>query len=205
MLESTPLVCVVDDDDMVRESLCLLIATVGHAAKGYASARAFLGDDTVRDCDCLILDVRMPGISGIELQERLAREHPDIPVIFISGHGDIPMAVRTMRLGALDFLQKPFAEQTLLDRVQEAVDRSTQQRRQHVERAALVARYDLLTERERDVLEALLSGAANKQIADQLGISSRTVEQHRASLMRKMRVASIAELVTAIGRLRNSE
>lgn len=197
----TPLVCIVDDDDMVRESICLLVRTVGMKAHGMASARDFLAAPHARECDCLVLDVRMPGLSGIELQKRLAQDLPDLPVIFVSGHGDIPMAVQAMRDGAVDFLQKPFSEQALLDRIHCAVELSRSRRRKQLGRASTEARYALLTSREREVLDGILAGNQNKQIADALRISVRTVEQHRAHIMKKMRAGSVAELVAAVGAL----
>lgn len=201
MSNSQPLICIVDDDDMVRESICMLVRTVGMAAQGYANARAFLAACDTDACDCLILDVRMPGLNGLELQEFITRDRPDMPVIFISGHGDIPMAVQAMRRGALDFLQKPFPEQALLDRVHFAIELSRERRQKQLSRSTIQIRHALLTSREREVLAYLVRGSQNKQIADELGISARTVEQHRAQIMRKMRTGSVAELVAVVSQL----
>ena len=195
-------ICVVDDDAVVRESLKLLIEMQGVRVRDYGNCQDFLADEHGLDCACLVLDVRLPGISGLQLQERL-RQRPEIPpIIFISGHADVPTAVQAMRAGALDFLQKPFPEQILLDRVEQAIDLSLQKRRDRVRRSALEARTAQLTARERDVLECMLSGRANKLIADELAISVKTVEQHRARVMEKMRVGSVAELVQAVEWLR---
>lgn len=199
MTQSPPVVSVVDDDDMVRESICMLVRTMGMAARAYASARDFLNDDLGRESDCLVLDVRMPGISGLELQQRLADQCQALPIIFVSGHGDIPMAVQAMRHGALDFLQKPFSEQALLDRINGAVQLSRNRRQRELNRVAVAARYALLTPRERDVMTCILRGGQNKTIAQDLAISVRTVEQHRAQVMRKMRVRTVAELSAAAG------
>jgi len=197
----SPLISVVDDDDMVRESICMLVRTVGMVACGYPSARAFLDDPKGIDCDCLVLDVRMPGISGLELQQRFVGKYQEIPIIFVSGHGDIPMAVQAMRQGAIDFLQKPFSEQLLLDRIHAAVDISRRRKQVQEERGTWLVRYELLTARERDVLSGITAGAQNKQIAADLRISIRTVEQHRAQVMRKMRVRTVAELLAATSNL----
>lgn len=199
MTQSPPVVSVVDDDDMVRESICMLVRTMGMTARAYASARDFLNDDLGRESDCLVLDVRMPGISGLELQQRLTDQCQALPIIFVSGHGDIPMAVQAMRHGALDFLQKPFSEQALLDRINGAVQLSRNRRQRELNRVAVAARYALLTPRERDVMTCILRGGQNKTIAQDLAISVRTVEQHRAQVMRKMRVRTVAELSAAAG------
>lgn len=201
MTGSQPLVSVVDDDDMVRESICMLVRTVGLAAVGYASGRAFLDDARAFDSDCIVLDVRMPGISGLELQQRILGKCEEVPIIFVSGHGDIPMAVQAMRHGAIDFLPKPFSEQVLLDRIHSAVEVSRRRKQLLQTKATLEARFDLLTARERDVLSGVISGAQNKQIAADLGISIRTVEQHRAQVMRKMRARTVAELLASAARL----
>jgi FixJ family two-component response regulator len=197
-MSHTPrVVSVVHDDDMVRESICMLVRTMGMTALAYASARDFLDDAPGRDSDCLVLDVRMPGISGLELQQRLVEQCRELPIIFVSGHGDIPMAVQAMRHGALDFLQKPFSEQVLLDRINGAVQLSRSRRQRELNRVAVVARHALLTPRERDVMDCILRGGQNKTIAQELAISIRTVEQHRAQVMRKMRVRTVAELSAA--------
>ena len=198
MHSELPLIAIIDDDDMVRDSICMLVRTLGMRANGYASAREFLDDPAGHRSDCVVLDVRMPGLSGLELQQRFQGDYQDIPVIFVSGHGDIPMAVQAMRQGALDFLQKPFSEQMLLDRIHAAVEASAKLKREKLERETKNARMSQLTPRERDVLQGIVNGAQNKQIAADLGISIRTVEQHRAQVMRKMRVRTVAELLVAV-------
>jgi len=197
------LVCVVDDDHAVRESLRLLIETQGVEVRAYETCVAYLDDpDSVR-CACLILDVRLPGgMSGLQLQQRLQEKGNEPPIVFISGHADVPMAVQAMRAGAVDFLQKPFPEQALLDRIEQALDMFGQRQRSRILQSTLQARYSQLTAREKDVLECVINGQANKQVADMLAISVKTVEQHRARVMEKMRANSLAELVQSIERLR---
>jgi FixJ family two-component response regulator len=179
----------------------MLVRTVGMSARGYPSARAFLDDPQGADSDCAVLDVRMPGLSGLELQQRFVGRYLDIPIIFVSGHGDIPMAVQAMRQGAIDFLQKPFSEQILLDRIHGAVEISRQRRQTQLEREVWRARYGQLTARECEVLNGIAAGAQNKQMAIDFGISIRTVEQHRAQVMRKMEVRTVAELIAALASL----
>lgn len=179
----------------------MLVRTVGMSARGYPSARAFLDDPQGADSDCAVLDVRMPGLSGLELQQRFVGQYLDIPIIFVSGHGDIPMAVQAMRQGAIDFLQKPFSEQVLLDRIHGAVEISRLRKQMQVEREVWRTRYSQLTARECEVLRGIAAGAQNKQIAIDLGISIRTVEQHRAQVMRKMGVRTVAELLAAMASL----
>ena len=198
------LVCVVDDDEMVRMSVCMLIETLGVQARSYANCVQLMADESsLKLAGCLVLDVRMPGISGLEMQERLESLRVDAPIIFISGHGDVPMVVRAMRGGALDFLQKPFDEQLLLDRVQQAIGISAERRRERVKRATVEARLATLTPREKEVLEGIIAGRQNKIIAENLGISMKTVEQHRARIMEKMHAASLAELVRHVTELRS--
>lgn len=191
-------VCVVDDDAAVRDALSMLIEMLGVKVHAYASARDLLADPCHRDCACLVLDVRMPGMNGIELQSRLAESGWISPIIFITGHGDVPMAVQAIRGGAIDFLQKPFNDQVLLDRVQQALNRYGAIREEHGRRATLSVRLSLLTERERQVMERVVAGQMNKTIAAQLGISIKTVEDHRASIMKKMRACSFADLVRMV-------
>jgi len=198
-VRSEPLVCVVDDDDAVRLSIRLLIETLGLEVRAFATALDFLADAQAREaCHCLVLDVRMPGLSGTALQERLVREGNLMPIIFVSAHGDVPMVARAMREGAFDFLQKPFNDQILLDRVLEAVHHASQVRRQRLEIQEVERRLDSLTQREQDVMRGMVQGRLNKQIAQDLGISMKTVEQHRARVMEKLAVASLAELVRAV-------
>lgn len=196
------LICVIDDDSVVRESLKLLIEMQGVAVRDYGNCMDFLNDPHAASCACLILDVRLPGISGLQLQDRLASRNEIPPIIFISGHADVPMAVNAMRAGALDFLQKPFPEQVLLDRIEQAIELSRHRRRDHIRHATISARMAQLTAREQDVLECMLAGKANKLIADDLSISVKTVEQHRARVMEKMRAGSLVELVQDVEWLR---
>jgi FixJ family two-component response regulator len=186
---------IIDDDEAVRLSLTLLIETLGVEVRGYASARAFLDDVSHADADCLVLDVRMPGMSGLELQSRLEEEDWLAPIIFISGHADVSTAVQAMRAGAVDFLQKPFSDQALLDRVQQALEQGLMLRRRAIERGVLEARLGLLSPREREVMRRVVFGQMNKVMAEELAISVKTVEDHRASIMRKMRAKSVQELV----------
>lgn len=194
-----PLVCVVDDDDAVRLSTSLLIETLGLPVRSFASALEILADDEIlRRAHCLVLDVRMPGLSGMGLQERLARLGHDLPIIFVSAHGDVPMVARAMRDGAFDFLQKPFNEQALLDRIQEAVQLAAAQRAARARLAEIQARIASLTTRESEVMAGMVAGRLNKQIAEDLGISMKTVEQHRSRVMEKLQVDSLAELVRLV-------
>ena len=196
-----PLVCVVDDDDAVRLSIGLLIETLGLPVRCFSSALDVLADgDALDRAHCLVLDVRMPGLSGIVLQDRLIRLGRRAPIIFVSAHGDVPMVARAMRDGAFDFLQKPFNEQILLDRVQKAVQFAARSRRQSAWLADIHGRLDSLTARERDVMDGMVAGRLNKQIAEGLGISMKTVEQHRARVMEKLQVDSLAELVRIVVR-----
>lgn len=192
------LICVIDDDDAVRESVAMLLATIGVATRCYPDCQSFQKDSNALAADGLILDVRLPGINGLEFQSQFADRIGDIPVIFISGHGDIPMAVRAMQQGALDFLQKPFSEQALIDRVNQAIALSAQRRSRRAELAAVQARLSMLTPREREVLEHMVKGLSSKVIGNTLDISARTVEQHRARVMEKMHVDSVAELIHAM-------
>ena len=194
-----PLVCVVDDDYAVRLSTSLLIETLGLPVQSFGSALEILADEeALRQAHCLVLDVRMPGLSGMGLQERLARLGHDLPIIFVSAHGDVPMVARAMRDGAFDFLQKPFNEQALLDRVQEAVQLAAAQRAARGWLAEIQGRIGSLTARESEVLAGMVAGRLNKQIAEDLGISMKTVEQHRSRVMEKLQVDSLAELVRLV-------
>lgn len=188
-------VYVVDDDDAVRNSLRLLLKSVGIPAVAFGSARDFLAAYDPDVPGCLVLDVRMPGMSGLELQEELNRLGAIIPVIFITGHGDIPMAVEAMQHGAFDFLQKPFRDQDLIDRVQRALVADSMNRKALDEGHQIAERYESLTPREREVLALVTQGKANKVMAGDLGVSQRTVEIHRARVMEKMGANSLAQLV----------
>ena len=202
---SCMLVCVVDDDEAVRESLRLLIETQGVEVRAYSTCHAFLSDPDSSRCACLVLDVRLPGgMSGLQLQQRLQEKGGEPPIIFISGHADVPMAVQAMRAGAVDFLQKPFPEQALLDRIEQALESYAERQQRRIVKSTLEARYAQLTARERDVLECILKGDVNKQIGERLGISVKTVEQHRARVMEKMRANSVAELVQSVESLRRN-
>lgn len=189
---------VVDDDDAVRSSLRLLLKSVGLPTIAHASAHEFLAAWDGDQPGCLVLDVRMPGMSGIELQAELNQRGAIIPVIFISGHGDIPMAVETIQHGAFDFLQKPFRDQDLIDRVQRALASDAEHRQLLQQRETLRQRFDLLTPREQEVLQLVTQGKANKVMAGDLGVSQRTVEIHRARVMEKMGAQSLAQLVRMV-------
>lgn len=188
-------VFVVDDDDAVRNSLRLLLKSVGLPTVAFASAREYLDSWHPAQPGCLVLDVRMPGMSGLELQEELNRRGAIIPVIFISGHGDIPMAVEAIQHGAFDFLQKPFRDQDLIDRVQRALAADHANRQSLAQQDVLRQRYGSLTPREQEVLVLVTKGKANKVMAGDLDISQRTVEIHRARVMEKMGAQSLAQLV----------
>jgi RNA polymerase sigma factor (sigma-70 family) len=195
MKERAATVFVVDDDEAVRSSLRLLLKSVGLPAVMYATAQEFLATYEPEHPGCIVLDVRMPGLSGLELQEQLNVRGAIIPVIFITGHGDIPMAVEAMQHGAFDFLQKPFRDQDLLDRIQKAMARDRQNRADLRERDRIRERLESLTPREREVLQLVTHGKANKVMAAELGVSQRTVEIHRARVMEKMGATSLAQLV----------
>ncbi len=189
---------VVDDDDAVRSSLRLLLKSVGLPTVAHASAHEFLAAWDGDQPGCLVLDVRMPGMSGIELQAELNQRGAIIPVIFISGHGDIPMAVEAIQHGAFDFLQKPFRDQDLIDRVQRALASDAEHRQLLQQRETLRQRLESLTPREQEVLELVTQGKANKVMAGDLGVSQRTVEIHRARVMEKMGAQSLAQLVRMV-------
>lgn len=191
-------VFVVDDDEDVRDSLRLLLRSVGLEAVAYPSADAFLDAYDAEQPGCLVLDVRMPGMSGLGLQQRLAELGATLPIIFITGHGDVPAAVRAMRSGAIDFLQKPFDDQQLLDRIHQALEADRDLRAEVDAREAVERRLDSLTPRERQVMELIVAGLANKNVAGRLGVSPRTVEIHRARVMAKMKASSFAHLVKMV-------
>ena len=189
------LVTIVDDDEAVRASLKLLLQSVGLASRSFGSAAEFLAAYDPQQPGCLVLDVRMPGMSGLELQEELNLRGAILPVIFITGHGDVPMAVEAMQQGAFDFLQKPFRDQDLLDRIQRALARDRENRSQLAHRDEIRARLASLTTREREVLDLMIKGRQNKLMAADLGLSQRTIEIHRARVMDKMQAMSLAQLV----------
>lgn len=190
-----PIVFVVDDDDAVRNSLRLLLKSAGQPTTAFASAQEFLAGWTTKQPGCLVLDVRMPGMSGLELQEELNRRGAIIPVIFISGHADVPMAVEAIQHGAFDFLQKPFSDQDLIDRIQRALAADADNRQALSQLDELRKRYATLTPREQEVLVLVTDGRANKVMAGDLGVSQRTIEIHRARVMEKMGARSVAQLV----------
>ena len=201
MSNSGPVVFVVDDDASVREGLESLIRSAGHGVQAFGSARAFLSFKRPDSPSCLVLDVRMPGISGIELQDRLAKAGVQLPIIFITGHGDIPMTVRAMKAGAVEFLTKPFRDQDLLSAIQHCLAKDREAREARAQLAMLSRRYSALTRREREVMALIVSGQRNKQIAGELGIKEITVKIHRARVMQKMRAASLAVLARMAERL----
>jgi len=188
-------VFVVDDDPAVRQSLRWLIESVGLTVKAYGTANEFLEQYSHDGHGCLVLDVRMPGLSGLDLQEKLAARNIEIPIIVVTGHADVPMAIRAIKAGALDFIEKPFNDQVLLERIGQALAADARIRKTQNERAEIAARLESLTSREREVMEMVVSGKANKVIAGQLGVSQKTVEVHRANVMKKMQVESLAGLV----------
>jgi FixJ family two-component response regulator len=188
-------VVVVDDDEAVCSSLRLLMKSVGLAVETHESAADFLAAYNPTAPGCLVLDVRMPGMSGLELQEQLNLKGAIIPVIFVTGHGDVPMAVEAMQHGAFDFLQKPFRDQDLLDRIQRALASDRDNRAQLTQKDQIRARLESLTPREREVLQLMTRGRPNKLMAADLGLSQRTIEIHRARVMEKMNAASLAQLV----------
>jgi FixJ family two-component response regulator len=197
-MKTDPTVYVVDDDAEVCKSLRWLIESAGFHVATHAGAEEFLKGYDAERAGCLVLDVRLSGQSGLDLQEQLVTEGIGLPVIIITGYGDVPTAVRAMRSGALDFIEKPFDVKLLLDRVRQAVELDVRKRLERAERAEIVARFALLTPREREVLKRVVDGRANKQIARDLGISTKTVEAHRSHVMEKMRAQSLAGLVQLV-------
>jgi len=189
------MVHVIDDDEALRESLTFLLRTADIDVRSYSSAAAFLDALPDAGLSCVITDVRMPGLSGIDLLKRLRELKISVPVIVITGHGDVPLAVEAMKFGATDFLEKPFDDEVLLASVRSALRQREGEVKRHMERTAIENRLAALSNRERDVLGGLVAGRANKQIAMDLGISPRTVEIYRANLMDKMRAASLSDLV----------
>lgn len=195
-------VYIVDDDAAVRQSLALLVRSVGLQAESFESGSAFLAAYDPEMSGCLVVDIRMPGLSGLDLQQALKERDCQLPIVFITGHADVAMAVRAMRAGALDFIEKPFRDQELLDRINQALALDETRRAARAEVATIRAQLAGLTPREREVMERIVQGQANKVIAIQLGLSERTVEIHRAKVMAKTGVHSLAELVSLVARIR---
>ena len=201
-MSADPVVFVVDDDPSVRSSLKFLISTVGLQVETFDSAETALQKLPSDAPSCLVLDVRLRGLSGLDLQRELANRNRDVPIIFITGHGDIPMSVRAMKAGAVEFLTKPFRDQDLLDAVRIALERDRVKREQKKEVLGLQQRFNSLTPREQDVARLVVAGMLNKQIADQLGTAENTVKVHRSRAMEKMQAQSLADLVRMIEKLK---
>jgi FixJ family two-component response regulator len=201
MSHATPIVFVVDDDISVRESLELLIRCAGWQPETFASAQAFLSRAPATTPSCLVLDIELPGLNGLELQERIAVDRSEMPIIFITGHADVPGAIRAMKGGAAEFLTKPFADEALLQALERALERSRRALGQAAELKALRARYASLTLREREVMTWVVAGLLNKQVGAELGRSEITVKTHRARVMQKMQADSLADLVRMAQRL----
>ena len=201
MATAKPIVFVVDDDVWIRESLQTLLHDEGWLPETFASAQEFLDRPRALIPNCLVLDISLPGINGLELQKRVAVERTDMPIIFITGHGDIPMSVGAMKAGAVEFLTKPFNDEVLLTAIRQALERSRQALAQETKIQELLDRYASLTPRERDVMGLVVSGLLNKQVAGELGITESTVKAHRGQVMQKMKANSVADLVKMTAKL----
>jgi len=202
MSHATPIVFVVDDDVSVRRSLELLIGSAGLQPETFPSAQEFLARPRVLVPSCLILDVSLPGLNGLDLQKRIAADRIDMPIIFITGYGDVPMTVKAMKAGAVEFLTKPFGDHVLLSAIRNAIERSQTALGDEAEIRALRDSYASLSRREREVMALVVSGRLNKQVGGELGISEITVKAHRGNVMRKMKADSLADLVNMAARLR---
>jgi FixJ family two-component response regulator len=201
MSHATSVVFVVDDDISVRESLELLIRSEGWQPELFSSAQHFLSHPRTPVPSCLVLDISMPGLNGLELQKRVAAEHPDVPIIFVTGHGDVPKTVQAMKAGAIEFLTKPFNDEVLLRAIRQALERSYVAIGQQAEMKELRGRYSSLSPREREVMAFVVSGLLNKQVGGELGISEITVKAHRGKVMQKMKANSLPDLVKMAGKL----
>lgn len=201
MPDAIPIVFVVDDDASVRESIAALLDFAGWRAVTFASAQEFLSYPTARGPSCLVLDVGLPGLSGLDLQARIAADRMDMPIIFISGYGDVPTTVQAMKAGAFEFLTKPFSDDVLLDAIEHAIARSRDALDQEAEIRAIRDQHALLSRREREVMALVVSGLMNKQVGGELGISEITVKAHRGQVMRKMKANSLADLVNKAAKL----
>ncbi len=201
MPNATSIVFVVDDDISVRESLELLIRSAGWQPETFSSAQRFLSHPRAPVPSCLLLDISMPGLNGLELQKRVAVEHPDVPIIFITGHGDVPKTVQAMKAGAVEFLTKPFNDDVLLGAIRQALERSRVASGQQAEIKELQSRYSCLSPREREVMALVVAGLLNKQVGGELGISEITVKAHRGKVMQKMKADSLPHLVNMAGKL----